>query len=66
MTEQIENKEPLVGTIELPNQRYHLFKNAVAMADFIDTFKITQWQARTGYTSTGEYAIELVYNTENN
>ena len=66
MTEQIENKEPLVGTVEFPNQRYHLFKSAVAMADFIDTFKITQWQGRTGYTSAGDYAVELVYNTDIN
>lgn len=61
-----ENTEALVGVVESPNQRFHLFKSAVAMADFIDTFKISHWQARTGITAAGEYAIELVYLPEEN
>lgn len=62
--EQIEAEqvtEAVTGEVISPNQRQHLFKSATAMADFVDTFGIKQWQARSGYTAMGDFCIELTY-----
>ena len=63
MTNQIENenKEPLVGQVDIPNRRVHIFRSMQAMTDFVNTFKISSGQWRTGHTATGEWAVELVY-----
>lgn len=63
MTNQIENenKEPLVGEVDIPNRRVHIFRSMQAMTDFVNTFKISSGQWRTGHTATGEWAVELVY-----
>ena len=65
MTNQIENenKEPLVGQVDIPNRRVHIFRSMQAMTDFVNTFKISSGQWRTGHTATGEWAVELVYDT---
>ena len=65
MTNQIENenKEPLVGEVEIPNKRVHVFRSMQAMTDFVNTFKISSGQWRTGLTVTGERVVELVYDT---
>ena len=65
MTNQIEseNKEPLIGQVDIPNRRVHIFRSMQAMTDFINTFKISSGQWRTGHTATGEWAVELVYDT---
>ena len=65
MTNQIENenKEPLVGEVDTPNKRIHIFRSMQAMTDFVNTFKISSGQWRTGHTATGEWAVELVYDT---
>lgn len=68
MTNQIENenKEPitgdvLTGTVDIPNRRIHIFRSMQAMTDFVNTFKISSGQWRTGHTATGEWTVELVY-----
>ena len=63
MTNEIENgnKEPLVGDVDIPNKRIHIFRSMQAMTDFVNTFKISSGQWRTGHTATGEWAVELVY-----
>ena len=63
MTNQIENenKEPLVGQVDIPNRRVHIFRSMQAMTDFVNTFKISSGQWRTGHTATGEWAVELVH-----
>ena len=63
MTEQIEQDyhEPLVGIVETPNKRLHLFKTLPAMLDFIEVFKIHSATYRSGFTHAGEFVFELVY-----
>lgn len=61
-----EETQPLTGQLETPNERSHMFKSVGAMSDFIEIFNITNWQARSGYTSQGQYCIQLVYETNNN
>lgn len=63
MTEQIEQDchEPLVGILETPNKRLHLFKTLEAMLDFIQVFKIHSATYRSGFTHAGEFVFELVY-----
>lgn len=63
MTEQIEQDyhEPLVGVVETPNKRFHLFKTLEAMLDFIQVFKIHSATYRSGFTHAGEFVFELVY-----
>lgn len=63
MTNQIEQEyhEPLVGIVETPNRRVHLFKTLQAMLDFIEVFKIHSATYRSGFTHAGEFAFELVY-----
>lgn len=64
MTNQIENenKEPLVGEVDIPNRRVHIFRSMQAMTDFINVFKISSGQWRTGNTPDGVWAVELIYN----
>lgn len=61
--EQIEQNyhEPLVGIVETPNKRVHLFKTLEAMLDFIQVFKIHSATYRSGFTHAGEFVFELVY-----
>ena len=61
--EQIEQDyhEPLVGIVETPNRRVHLFKTLQAMLDFIQVFKIHSATYRSGFTHAGEFVFELVY-----
>lgn len=61
--EQIEQDyhEPLVGIVETPNKRLHLFKTLEAMLDFIQVFKIHSATYRSGFTHAGEFVFELVY-----
>lgn len=61
--EQIEQeyREPLVGIVEIPNKRIHLFKTLPAMLDFIEVFKIHSATYRSGFTHAGEFVFELVY-----
>lgn len=63
MTDQTENenKEPLIGQVDIPNRRVHIFRSMQAMTDFINTFKISSGQWRTGHTANGQWAVELVY-----
>ena len=63
MTDQIENenKEPLIGQVDVPNRRVHIFRSMQAMTDFINTFKISSGQWRTGHTANGQWAVELIY-----
>lgn len=56
-----ENKDPLIGEVECPSQKYHLFKSVSAMADFIEVFKISNGQFRSGVLANGEPVVELVY-----
>lgn len=63
-----ENKEPLAGNtltgeVDIPNRRVHIFRSMQAMTDFVNTFKISSGQWRTGLTVTGERVVELVYDT---
>ena len=61
--EQIEQeyREPLVGIVETPNRRVHLFKTLQAMLDFIEVFKIHSAIYRSGFTHAGEFVFELLY-----
>ena len=56
-----ENKEPLIGQVDVPNRRVHIFRSMQAMTDFINTFKISSGQWRTGHTANGQWAVELIY-----
>lgn len=56
-----EHHEPLVGIVETPNKRLHLFKTLEAMLDFIQVFKIHSATYRSGFTHAGEFVFELVY-----
>lgn len=56
-----ENKEPITGQVDIPNKRIHIFRSMQAMTDFVNTFKISSGQWRTGNTSDGVWAVELVY-----
>ena len=58
-----ENKEPLIGQVDIPNSRVHIFRSMQAMTDFINVFKISSGQWRTGTTSDGVWAVELIYDT---
>jgi hypothetical protein len=61
--EQIEQEhhEPLVGVVETPNKRVHIFKTLEAMLNFIRAFKIHSATYRSGFTLAGELVFELVY-----
>ena len=56
-----ENKEPLIGQVDIPNRRIHIFRSMQAMTDFVNTFKISSGQWRTGHTANGQWAVELIY-----
>ena len=67
---QIENENKdgfdeqiLIGQVDIPNRRVHIFRSMQAMTDFVNTFKISSGQWRTGHTVTGERVVELVYDT---
>lgn len=61
--EQIEQEyhEPLVGVVETPNRKVHLFKTLQAMLDFIEVFEIHSATYCSGFTHAGEFVFELVY-----
>jgi len=68
MTNQIENENKdgfdeqiLIGQVDIPNRRVHIFRSMQAMTDFMNTFKLSSGQWRTGTTSDGVWAVELVY-----
>lgn len=67
MTKEIETKEQniegiiLTGEVDIPNKRIHIFRSMQAMTDFVNTFKISSGQWRTGNTPDGVWAVELVY-----
>ena len=55
------DEQILIGQVDIPNRRVHIFRSMQAMTDFVNTFKISSGQWRTGHTATGEWAVELVY-----
>lgn len=55
------DEQILTGEVDIPNKRIHIFRSMQAMTDFVNTFKISSGQWRTGHTATGEWAVELVY-----
>lgn len=66
MTERIENEnkdenEILIGEVQFPTQRVHVFKSLDALLDFAKIFKITNFNARSGYTPDGSIAFQLTY-----
>lgn len=65
---QIENENKdgfdeqiLIGQVDTPNRRVHIFRSMQAMTDFVNVFKISSGQWRTGHTQDGAWAVELVY-----
>ena len=59
-----ENKEPLIGEVQCPNERLHLFTNIDALTDFVKVFKIYQFNVRYGQDAKGQMAFQLVYRSE--
>ena len=63
---QIENekKEPLIGDVQTPTERAHIFTNIDALTDFVKVFKIYQFNVRYGQDASGRMAFQLVYRSE--
>lgn len=59
-----EQKE-LIGQVEIPNQRSHIFGNIQTLCDFVVTFRIENFTVRTGDLN-GKIVHELVYYPVNN
>lgn len=66
MTEQLENNsnEHLIGDVQTPTERAHLFTNIDALTDFVKVFKIYQFNVRYGQDAKGQMVFQLVYRSE--
>lgn len=65
--EQIENDnaEPLVGELQCPNERQHLFTTHQALTDFVLVFNVYNYNVRHGQMQDGKYVYQLIYQPEN-
>lgn len=67
MTERIENENNvLVGEVECPASRTHIFKSLDALLDYAKVFKITNFNARSGYNQKGNIVYQITYSTQDN
>lgn len=64
--EQLENNStsPLIGEVQCPNERLHIFTNIDALTDFVKVFKIYQFNVRYGQNAKGQMVFQLVYRSE--
>lgn len=64
MTERIENENNiLIGQVECPTERVHIFRSMEALLDFARVFKISTGRFQSGYTQDGQKAYQLIYNS---
>ena len=61
---EVENKEPLIGTVESPHQRSKLFHNYDSMLDWLSFSRPAMFQMNSGVLE-GKAAYEVVYVNSN-
>lgn len=68
MTNQIENenKEPLIGELDCPVERMHIFTTHSALCDFVKVFNINNYNVRYGQSASGKMVHQLVYQVVDN
>lgn len=66
---QIENQseeDTLIGELQVPGERQHLFTTLDALLDFAKVFKITNFNSRSGYNQQGSLVYQITYTTQDN
>lgn len=59
------NENIIIGQVECPASRVHIFRSMEALLDFIAVFKIQNGSFQSGITADGQKAYQLVYNSSN-
>lgn len=64
---KIENEtNVLIGELQCPSERLHLFTTIDALTDFVRIFKLKNFNVRYGQDVNGRMVYQLVYGVENN
>ncbi len=59
------NDNIIIGQVECPNQRIHIFRSMEALLDFVRVFGLSSGSFQSGITADGQKAYQLVYNSSN-